>query len=360
MRVLVTGHNGYIGSVMLPVLDAAGHTLTGLDTFLAEACRLTADSTPVPALRLDIRDVRVADLVGFDAVVHLAGVPDDPERSEHAESIAAINWRGAVHVAQQAREAGVGRFLYASSCSVYGPGHTDEPLAETAPLSPRTPSAVANAKAEETIAGLADQSFSPVILRTATAYGVSPHLRSDSVLNRFVGWAHTTGRVRVAGDGSTWQSLVHVEDIAYAFAAALASPRETLHGQVFNLGVTNENYQILELAEIVVGAVPGSTIEHVPGTTPDARVSCRIDFGKLTRTLTAFRPRWNAAFGAKDLYAALQEVGVTHEDLQTRYNRPAQLRHLVETGRVDETLRWRDRAAFVHPEPPAAVFPRER
>jgi nucleoside-diphosphate-sugar epimerase len=361
MRVLVTGHNGYIGSAMLPVLSAAGHTLTGLDNFLAEACRLTADPIPVPALSLDIRDVRVADLVGFDAIVHLAGVPDDSERPQHEESIAAINWRGAVHLAQRAREAGVGRFLYASTCSVYGPGHPDEALTEVAPLHPVTPGAVAKAKAEEGIATLADQSFCPVILRTATAYGVSPHLRSDSILNRFVGWAHTTGRVRIAGDGSTWRPLVHVEDIAYAFAAALASPREALHGQVFNLGVTNENYQVLELAEIVVGAVPGSTIEHVPGSPPEAQVSRRIDFGKLNRTLTTFRPRWNAAFGAKDLYATLQEVGVTHEDLQTRYHRPAQLRQLVQTGRVDETLRWRDRAAFVHPEPSAApAFPRER
>jgi nucleoside-diphosphate-sugar epimerase len=360
MRVLVTGHNGYIGSVLLPVLSAAGHTLTGLDTCLVEDCRLTADAASVPSLRLDVRDVRVADLVGVDAVVHLAGVPDDGERLEHAENVAAINHRGAVHLAERAREAGVSRFLYASSCSVYGPGPSDEVLTESAPLHPLTPDSVAKAKAEEAIARLADSSFSPVILRAATAYGVSPRLRSDSILNRFVGWAHTTGRVRVTGDGTAWRPLVHVEDIAYAFAAALASPREALHGQVFNLGVTNENYQVLELAEIVVGAVPGSSVEHVPASQPVDQASCRIDFGKLNRTLTAFRPRWNAAFGAKDLYAILQEVGVTHEDLQTRYNRPVQLRHLVDTGRVDETLRWRDGAVFQHPEPSAPAFPRER
>ena len=360
MRVLVTGQNGYIGSVMLPVLSAAGHTLTGLDSCLVEDCRLTADAASVPALRLDVRDVRVADLVRVDAVVHLAGVPDDPERPEHAEQVAAINWRGAVHLAQRAREAGVSRFLFASSCSVYGPGPADEVLTESAALHPLTPDAVAKANAEEGIARLADSSFSPVILRTATAYGVSPRLRSDSILNRFVGWAHTTGRVRVAGDGTAWRPLVHVEDIAYAFAAALAAPREALHGQVFNLGVTNENYQILELAEMVVGAVPGSTIEHVPAAQPVDQASCRIDFGKLNRALTTFRPRWNAAFGAKDLYATLQEVGVTHEDLQTRYNRPAQLRHLIQTGRVDATFRWRDPAALVSPEPSAPALPRER
>ena len=358
MRVLVTGHKGYIGAVMLPVLEAAGHTLTGLDTFLAEESRLNGDGVPVPALRVDVRDVRVADLVGFDAVIHLAGVPDDPQRPRQAESIVAINWQGAVHLARQAREAGISRFLYASSCGVYGPGQPDETLTESAPLDPVTPDAVAKANAEEGIAGLADRSFSPIIMRTATAYGVSPQLRSDSVLNNFVGWAHTTGRVRVEGDGASWQPLVHVEDIAYAFAAALAAPREALHGQVFNLGVTSENYQVLELAEIVVAAVPGSTIEQVPGPSPAGQISCRIDFGKLSRSLSAFRPRWNAAFGAKDLYAALQEAGVSHEDLQTRYNRSVYLRRLLQTGRVDETLRWRDRAA--HPEPPAPAFLQER
>ena len=360
MRVLVTGHNGYIGSVMMPVLSAAGHSLTGLDTFFAEDCRLTADLTSVPALRLDVRDVRVADLVGFDAVVHLAAVPDDPQRPQQEESTVAINWRGAVHLAQQAREAGVSRFLYASSCSVYGVGPTDEAFTESAPLHPLTPDAVAKANGEEGIARLADASFSPVIMRTATAYGVSPRLRVDGVLNNLVCWAHTTGRVRVASDGTPWRPLVHVEDIAYAFAAALAAPREVLHGQVFNLGATSENYQILELAEIVTGAVPGSTIEYVPGAQPPTQVSYRVDFGKLNRMLTAFRPRWNAAFGAKDLYATLQEAGVTHEDLQTRYDRPARLRHLVQTGRVDETLRWRDRAGSVHPELPTPAFPQER
>ncbi len=344
MRVLVTGHNGYIGSVMVPVLKAAGHTLAGLDTFFVEDCSLSPDQASVPALRIDIRDVRVADLVGFDAVVHLASVPDDPRHGPWVESVDAINSRGAVHLAEQAREAGVSRFLYASSCSVYGSGTGDQFLTEEAPLHPVRPAATAKARAEEGIVRLADPGFSPVIMRNATAYGVSPRLRADILLNNLVAWAHTTGRVRVTSDGTPWRPLVHVEDIAHAFAAALGAPREILHGHTFNVGATSENYQVSELAEIVLGAVPGSTIEYVPGSSPAESRSCRVDFAKLNRTLTAFRPRWNAAFGAKDLYAALQEAGVTHEALQTRYSRSARLRQLVDTGRLDEQLRWRDAA----------------
>jgi len=361
MRVLVTGHNGYIGSVMVPVLSAAGHTLAGLDTFFVEDCALTPDRASVPTLRIDIREVRVADLVGFDAVVHLASVPDGPAHASWAESADAINSRGAVHLAEQAREAGVSRFLYASSCSVYGSGGGDQLLTEAAPLRPVSPAAAARARAEEGIARLADPGFSPVIMRNATAYGVSPRLRADILLNNLVAWAHTTGRVRVTSDGTPWRPLVHVEDIAHAFAAALGAPREILHGQTFNVGATSENYQVSELAEIVLGAVPGATIEYVPGPSHVDSRSCRVDFGKLNRTLPAFRPRWNAAFGAKDLYAALQEADVTHEALQTRYSRSASLQRLVESGRLDAQLRWCDGAlAGARPDPHAPAIDQER
>jgi nucleoside-diphosphate-sugar epimerase len=361
MRVLVTGHNGYIGSVMVPVLSAAGHTLAGLDTFFVEDCYLTPDRASVPTLRIDIREVRVADLVGFDAVVHLASVPDGPAHVPWARSADAINSRGAVHLAEQAREAGVSRFLYASSCSVYGSGAGEQFLTEAAPLRPVSPAATARARAEEGIVRLADPGFSPVIMRNATAYGVSPRLRADILLNNLVAWAHTTGRVRVTSDGTPWRPLVHVEDIAHAFAAALGAPREILHGQTFNVGATSENYQVSELAEIVLGAVPGATIEYVPGPSHADSRSCRVDFGKLNRTLPAFRPRWNAAFGAKDLYAALQEADVTHETLQTRYSRSARLQQLVESGRLDAQLRWRDAAlAGARPGTQASAIDQER
>jgi len=292
MRVLVTGHRGYVGSVMMPVLSAAGHTLAGLDAFLYEDCTLAPDLEAIPALRIDVRDVRPADLIGFDAVIHLASVPDEAQQPQRAETSAAINWWGAVHLAEQAREAGVRRFLYASSCSVYGTAKRDETLTEDAPVYPVTAAATAKARAEEGIARLANASFSPVIMRNATPYGVSPRLRADIVLNNLVGWAHTTGRVRITSDGTPWRPLVHVEDIAYAFAAALGAPRRALHGQIFNIGATSENYQISELAEIVLAAVPESTIEYVPSLPHSEQRSYRVDFGKLNRTLTTFRPRW--------------------------------------------------------------------
>jgi nucleoside-diphosphate-sugar epimerase len=219
---------------------------------------------------------------------------------------------------------------------------------------PATPEAAAKARAEEEIGRLADTSFSPVIMRSATAYGVSPRLRADVVLNNLVCWAHTTGRVRVNRDGTPWRPLVHIEDIAHAFAAALVAPRDAIHGQVFNVGSNGENYQLSELTKIVLGAVPGCTIEYVSHL-GHAQGSYRVDFGKMSRTLIEFRPRWNAAFAAKDLYAALQEAGVTHDDLQERYSRAARLQHLQRAGRVDERLRWRHPTFAESPQASARV-----
>lgn len=342
MRVLVTGHNGYIGSVMVPVLSAAGHTLAGLDTFFFEDCAFTADLGAVATARKDIRDVRAGDLEGFDAVIHLAWISDDPDKSHGIAAIGEINHEGAVHLARCAHEAGVSRFLFASSCSVYGTGTAEEPFGEDAPVRPVSAGAISKLRAEEGIVRLADPGFSPVIMRSATAYGVSPRLRVDGVLNNLVCWAHSTGRIRINSDGTPWRPLVHVEDIAYAFAAALAARRQAIHGQVFNVGANSENYQVSELAEIVRGAVPGSTIEYLPELDRPQQ-SYRVDFGKMSRTFAEFRPRWNASFGAKDLYASLQEVGVILEDVQgRRYNRSAKLRHLMETGTVDGQLRFRN------------------
>ncbi len=339
MRVLVTGHNGYVGSAMLPVLDAAGHTLTGLDTFFFEDCTLTPDVVRVPSEHVDIRSLTATDLEGFEAVVHLAAVPDNPRLSHNGENIAEINHRAAVRVARHAREAGVGRFLYASSCNVYGQGGREDALSEDAPRRPASPASTAKARAEDEILELADQSFSPVVMRIATAYGVSPRLRADTLLNRLVCWAYTSGRVIVSDDLPPWRPLVHVEDVAYAFAAALASPREVVHGQAFNVGSDSENYQLSELIETVLGTVPGSAVEHVERSGEKAH-AYRISFGKMTRAFTGFRPRWNAAFGAKDLYAALQDAAFAHADLQDRYSRAASLERLVASGRLDPHL-WR-------------------
>ena len=338
MRVLVTGHNGYIGSVLCPLLQTVGHEVLGLDTFFFQDCTIGMARDHRPAVRKDLRDVEPADLRGVDAIIHLAALSDDP-RSEGAERTDQINHLGAVRLARSARDAGVGRFLFASSCSVYGTGG-DDPLGEDAPLRPTTAYAVSKARAEEDIARLADGDFSPAFLRSATVYGVSPRLRADTLFNGLVCGAHSTGRIRTTGDPMAWRPMVHVQDVAAVYAAALGVARDVIHGQAFNMGYSGENYRLSELAEIVRGAVPGSAIEHEATADPDPR-ACRLDFGKLSRALPTFRPQWNAAFGAKDLYAALQEAGVTLEDLQGRkYIRLAQLRYLLASEQVDEHLRW--------------------
>ena len=339
MRVVVTGHNGYIGSVMASLLRAAGHEVAGLDTFYFEDCVLGEDTAGVPVIRRDIRDVTVEDLTGFDAMVHLAALCNDPLGDLNPDWTFDINHRASVHLARVAKEAGIRRFLYASSCSMYGAAG-DDILTEEAPLRPLTPYAVSKVRTEEDVSKLADASFSPVFMRNATAYGLSPRLRADVVLNNLVCWAHTTGRIRIMSDGTPWRPIVHIQDISRAFAVALAAPRSAIHNEAFNVGSNEENYQVSELAEIVRSTVPGCTVDYAVGGGPDPR-SYRVDFGKLNRTLPDFKPQWNASFGAKELYSALQEANVTLEDFQGRkYIRLTQFKHLLDNGRLDGTLRW--------------------
>lgn len=326
---------------MVPVFQAAGHEIVGLDTYFFEECTFGEGCDRVPSLRKDVRDVTLADLQGFDAIVHLAALCNDPLGDLNPEWTHDINHAASVRLAKLAKEAGVRRFLYASSCSMYGAAG-EELLTEKAPLRPVTRYAVSKARTEEDVAKLADSDFCPVFMRSATAYGVSPRLRADVVLNNLVCWAYTTRKVHILSDGTPWRPIVHVEDIANAFAAALVAPEEAINNQAFNVGVNGENYQIRDLAEIVEETVPACRVEYARQGGPDPR-NYRVDFSKVAKTLTDFKPKWNARLGAKELYSAFQRVGLTLDDFQGRkYIRLAQLRHLLNRGHLDSTLRWRN------------------
>jgi nucleoside-diphosphate-sugar epimerase len=343
MRVLVTGHNGYIGAVMTPFLRAAGHDVAGLDTYFYESCTLPIEEhNHVPSLRKDIRDVTPADLEGFDAVAHLAALCNDPLGDMNPELTHEINYHASVRLAEAAKEAGVERFIYASSCSLYGAASASEILTEDAPFNPLTPYALSKIQTEQAVSELADERFSPVFMRNATAYGLSPRLRADIVLNNLVCWAHTTGRVRIMSDGSPWRPIVHIEDISRAFAAVLTAPRDAIHNQAFNVGVNDENYQVREIAEVVRETVPGCRIEYAGQSGPDPR-NYRVDFSKIARTLPDFQPQWDARRGAHELREAFEHVGLTEEDFQGRkFTRLKQLNHLLDKGLLDESLRWKD------------------
>jgi len=340
MRVLITGHDGYIGSVLRGVVRDAGHEVAGLDSCLFEGCSLGPEPTGIPAVRLDVRDVGVGDLRGYDAIIHLAAISNDPLGHLDPTRTYEINHLASVWLGRLAKQAAVERFVFASSCSLYGAASPDDLLTESAPLNPVTPYGESKVLAERDLSTLADDDFSPIFLRNATVYGYSPRLRLDLVVNDLVANAFATGEVVIKSDGTPWRPLVHVEDVAQAALAAIEAPRETVHNEAFNVGATTENYQVRDIADIVTEAVSGSRVTYEEGGGPDTRCY-RVDFSKAAEGLPGFQPDWTVPDGVRQLVEAYGRHGMTQDDLSSpRFIRLRRIQELMRSGVLEPTLRW--------------------
>lgn len=340
MKVLLTGHTGYLGSIMAGDLEAAGHEVTGLDTgYFAD--RVLGEARPMRSeILMDLRDVTPAVCEGFEAVIHLAALSNDPLGSLAPEITYAINHHASVRLAAAAKAAGVSRFLYASTCSVYGVSGGNALVDETATLSPITPYAISKVRVEEELVAMADDQFSPTYLRNATAFGYSPRLRTDIVLNNLVGWALLTGVVKVLSDGTPWRPLVHARDISSAFIAVVAADKSMVHNEAFNVGMAENNVTVRAIAEVVADVVHGARIEITGEAGGDPR-SYRVDFSKMARHVPAYEPQWSVLRGAQELFDRYLALGLTEHRFSADFTRLAVLRELIEAQRVNgDDLRW--------------------
>jgi nucleoside-diphosphate-sugar epimerase len=345
-RILITGNNGYIGSVMAPWLRSHCYDVVGLDIDYFSDCTLVPDLVEIPTIRKDLRDVTAKDLVGFDAVIHLAALSNDPIGNLNEAWTRDINSRGTIRLAKFAKQAGVSRFIFSSSCIMYGMSEAVV-VDENAPLAPQTEYARSKVDAETALRRLADDRFSPTFCRNGTVYGLSPRMRFDTVLNNLMGSAFTTGRVVIHSDGTPWRPVVHVEDVARAFLAVLQAPLEIVHNEAYNIGADELNHRISELGQIVAETVPGCELATMPQPGADQR-TYKADFAKFKKNFPAFALRWTARRGANELYTAFQRIGLTHSEFtDKRFTRLSWLRHLLDGGSVDESLRWTDVKASV-------------
>ena len=340
MRILVTGDKGYIGTVLVPMLISAGHEVVGLDSDLYARCTF-GDSLPDnPSIRKDLRDVEAKDVEGFDAVMPLAALSNDPLGNLNPNLTYDINHHASVRLAKLAKQVGVPRYIFSSSCSTYGAAEGDQMLTEEAKFNPVTPYGESKVFVEKEVAQLADDNFSPTFLRNATAYGVSPRMRFDIVLNNLVAWAFSTGKVLIKSDGTPWRPIVHIEDISRAFIAVLNAPREVIHNQAFNVGRNDQNYMIREIADIVKQTVPGCEIEYAQDAGPDKR-SYRVDFSKIAKMLPEFQPQWDARKGAQELYEAYRKAGLKLDEFEgPKFKRIDHIKLLLHDGLLNESLRW--------------------